>query len=105
MVARIEDLSAAMTEATVSLIGDLVAGGAGFPDFTQEEVDTALNMLNRAREATCEQCTDGIDNDLDGLVDAAEGPTCLLWIETDRPARRPTRVAGDAARNTRRGLT
>ena len=83
MVARIEDLSTAMTEATVSLIGGLVAGGAGFPDFTPEEVDTALNMLNRARELTCEQCTDGIDNDLDGLIDGAEGPSCQLFIDID----------------------
>lgn len=93
MVARIEDLSSAMTEATVSLIGDLVAGGAGFPDFSPEEVDTALNMLNRARELTCEQCTDGIDNDLDGLIDADEGPGCRLFVDMD-----PTCEAANAGR-------
>ena len=93
MVARIEELSTAMTEATVSLIGGLVAGGAGFPDFTEEEVNTALNMLNRPREVTCEQCTDGIDNDLDGLIDAAEGPGCRLFIDMD-----PTCAAANTGR-------
>ena len=83
MVERIDGLANAMTEATSALIRGLFARGAGFPDFSPEEVDTALNMLNRAREATCEQCTDGIDNDLDGLTDAEEGAGCRLFAEFD----------------------
>ena len=83
MVARVGDLADAMTETTAELITGLFAGGAGFPDFSPEEIDAALNMLNRAQERTCEQCTDGIDNDLDGAIDAAEGAGCRLFVEMD----------------------
>lgn len=83
MVGKVEALADAMTEATATLIEGLFRDGGGFPDFTEAEVADALGMLNRAREMTCEECTDGIDNDLDGLVDAEQGGSCRMFTELD----------------------
>ena len=86
VVDRITALSEAMTDQTATIIRSLYQGGAGFlaPDaFTAEAIDTALNELNRAQEVSCEQCTDGIDNDLDGRIDAEQGTSCKNFVDFD----------------------
>ena len=81
---RVESLLASMNEATSELIDGLFEmGGAGFPDFSQQDIDDYLVWENRPREETCEQCTDGLDNDHDGLTDAEEGASCRLFVQRD----------------------
>ena len=84
MVDQINDLADSMTEATATLIMDMFKMGTGvFPDFSDEDVDAAVAAMNRVREDTCEECTDGMDNDLDGKIDALQSETCRLFVEHD----------------------
>ena len=81
---RVDSLLAQMNEATADLISGLFEmGGAGFPDFSQEDIDSFLAWENRPREESCEQCTDGLDNDHNGLTDAEQSASCKLFVQRD----------------------
>lgn len=83
MVQRVDELAGSLADVTADLIGGFFITGAAFPDFSEEEVSMAIGRLNRVREETCEQCTDGFDNDLDGTFDAEESATCRMFVQHD----------------------
>ena len=57
----------------VDLIDSILSTGmVGLPDFSDEDTRVAYDMLNTIPEEGCFLCTDGVDNDGNGLIDGEE---------------------------------
>ena len=59
----------------------------GIPDSVRQQYYHDLRELDddfftRPEEMTCEQCTDGLDNNLNGLTDE-EQASCKVWVQWD----------------------
>ena len=81
---HVESLVDSANEAMANIVQHMFeTGGAGFPDFSQQDIDDYLAWEERPREVTCEQCTDGLDNDLNGLTDAEQSASCKLFVLRD----------------------
>ena len=82
---RTDSLLEQMADATANLVSALFDknGGAGFPEFSQEDIDRFLDVQKRPREESCKQCTDGLDNDHNGLTDAEQSASCKMFVQLD----------------------
>ena len=81
---RVDTLLTGMEEATAELIDSLWSAGAtGLPDFSEADIEAYFEWEERLVERSCEECTDGLDNDLDGKTDAEQSRMCKNFVQRD----------------------
>ena len=81
---RVATLGSSLGEATAEMIESLWdAGATGLPDFSQADIEAYYEWEERPVEISCEECTDGLDNDLNGKTDAEQSKMCEVFVRRD----------------------